>query len=114
MVKNYNLNRNRSSGFGFQKCFSRNFQFHRRDPNERMDFLRLLLWCLFFKLESEYVKNHLEGVLTELLAELYLIRPADPIEWLSCALRQYARREEARKGRSEPSEAADGTALTTE
>ena len=23
----------RSSGFGFQKCFSRNFQFHRRDPN---------------------------------------------------------------------------------
>ena len=21
-----------SSGFGFQKCFSRNFQFHRRDP----------------------------------------------------------------------------------
>ena len=23
---------NRSSGFGFQKCFSRNFQFHRRDP----------------------------------------------------------------------------------
>ena len=68
------------------------------------------------KLESEYVKNHLEGVLTELLAELYLIRPADPIEWLSCALRQYARREEARKGRSEPSnsEPADGTALTTE
>lgn len=56
----------------------------------------------------------MEGVLTELLAELYLIRPADPIEWLSCALRQYARREEARKGRSEPSEAADGTALTTE
>ena len=70
----------------------------------------------FLKLESEYVKNHLEGVLTELLAELYLIRPADPIEWLSCALRQYARREEARKGRSEPSnsEPADGTALTTE
>ena len=56
----------------------------------------------------------MEGVLTELLAELYLIRPADPIEWLSCALRQYARREEARKGRSEPSEPADGTALTTE
>ena len=79
-----------------------------------MDFLRLLLWGLFFKRESEYVKNHLEGVLTELLAELYLIRPADPIEWLSCALRQYARREEARKGRSEPSEPADGTALTTE
>ena len=71
---------------------------------------------VFLKLESEYVKNHLEGVLTELLAELYLIRPADPIEWLSCALRQYARREEARKGRSEPSnsEPADGTALTTE
>ena len=23
---------NRSSGFGFQKCFSRHFQFHRRDP----------------------------------------------------------------------------------
>ena len=23
---------NRSSEFGFQKCFSRNFQFHRRDP----------------------------------------------------------------------------------
>jgi len=65
--------------------------------------------------DSEYVKNHLEGVLTELLAELYLIQPADPIEWLSCALRQYARREEARKGRSQPSnEPADGTALTTE
>ena len=83
--------------------------------NNHMDF-QTLLWCLFLKLESEYVKNHLEGVLTELLAELYLIRPADPIEWLSCALRQYARREEARKGRSEPSnsEPADGTALTTE
>ena len=24
---------NRSSGFGFQKCFSRNFQFHRRNPS---------------------------------------------------------------------------------
>ena len=25
---------NRSSGFGFQKCFSRKFQLHRRDPIE--------------------------------------------------------------------------------
>ena len=31
---NPNLECNRSSGFGFQKCFSRNFQFHRRDPTE--------------------------------------------------------------------------------
>merc|ERR1711931_41154 len=68
--------------------------------------------------DSAYVKNHLEGVLTELLAELYLIQPADPIEWLSSALRQYARREETRKARSMESTnqigAADGTALTTE
>ena len=71
---------------------------------------------IFLKLESEYVKNHLEGVLTELLGELYLIQPADPIEWLSCALRQYARREEARKERSQPTndQPTDGTALTTE
>ena len=88
-----------------------------RISNGTLSFEDLLLPVYFLlKLESEYVKNHLEGVLTELLAELYLIRPADPIEWLSCALRQYARREEARKGRSEPSnsEPADGTALTTE
>ena len=33
-VKNYNLNVTevRDSGFGFQKCLSRNFQLHRRDP----------------------------------------------------------------------------------
>ena len=37
-MKNYNLNRNRSSDFGFQKCFSRNFQFHRRDPNRHRIF----------------------------------------------------------------------------
>ena len=90
-----------------------------RISNETLSFEDLFLPVhvyFLLKLESEYVKNHLEGVLTELLAELYLIRPADPIEWLSCALRQYARREEARKGRSEPSnsEPADGTALTTE
>ena len=94
-------------------------KFCSRISNGTLSFEDLLLPVhLYFllKLESEYVKNHLEGVLTELLAELYLIRPADPIEWLSCALRQYARREEARKGRSEPSnsEPADGTALTTE
>ena len=29
---------NRSSGFGFQKCFSRNFQLHRRDPIKKLVF----------------------------------------------------------------------------
>ena len=31
-MKNIKLEFNRSSGFGFQKCLFRNFQFHRRDP----------------------------------------------------------------------------------
>ena len=42
-VKNYNLNVTESSGFGFQKCFSRNFQFHRRDPSPS---LGLYLWLI--------------------------------------------------------------------
>ena len=33
------LSPNRCSGFGFQKCFSRNFQFHRRDPNSNLEWM---------------------------------------------------------------------------
>ena len=43
---------------------------------------------------SVYVKDQLEPVLVELLAELYRVKPSDPIAWLSNALRQYARQAE--------------------
>ena len=33
-VKNYNLNVTEVQDSDFKKCFSRNFQFHRRDPNK--------------------------------------------------------------------------------
>jgi len=44
--------------------------------------------------DSEYIREHLEPVLTKLLAELYLVKPKDPVGWLSNALRQYARQAE--------------------
>jgi len=44
--------------------------------------------------DSVYVKDQLESVLVELLAELYRVKPSDPIAWLSNALRQYARQAE--------------------
>lgn len=54
-------------------------------------------------LDSEYVKLHLEDILTELIADLVQIQPDDPIEWLANALRQHARKQNA--------QAAEGTAL---
>ena len=42
------------------------------------------------------VKEHLDGVLTELIAELVQIKPEDPIEWLANALRQYSRKQQAK------------------
>ena len=50
-------------------------------------------------LDSEYVKLHLEDTLTELIAELVQIQPADPIEWLANALRQHSRKIKAKEVR---------------
>ena len=47
-------------------------------------------------LDSAYVKEHLDGVLTELIAELVQIKPDDPIEWLANALRQHSRKQQAK------------------
>ena len=47
-------------------------------------------------LDSAYVKEHLDGVLTELIAELVQIKPDDPIEWLANALRQHTRKQQAK------------------
>lgn len=47
-------------------------------------------------LDSAYVKEHLDGVLTELIAELVQIKPDDPIEWLANALRQHSRKKHAK------------------
>ena len=35
-VKNYNFNVTEARNSDFKKCFSRNFQFHRRDPNQNL------------------------------------------------------------------------------
>ena len=48
-------------------------------------------------LDSEYVKLHLDDTLTELIAELVQIQPADPIEWLANALRQHSRKMKAKQ-----------------
>ena len=61
---------------------------------------------IFLKFQSEYVKDNFGGVLDELFMELYLIRPTNPVEWLSSALRQHARREVARKVREAKPEAS--------
>ena len=50
-------------------------------------------------LDSEYVKLHLEDILTELIADLVQIQPDDPIEWLANALRQHARKQNAQVNR---------------
>ena len=48
-------------------------------------------------LDSDYVKLHLENILTELMAELVQVQPTDPIEWLANALRHHSRKVKAKE-----------------